>query len=64
MYVCLCSGVTDKDIKRAASNGATSVEDLKNTLGVASQCGSCAQAALDVLYENLVNDTAAYYQVA
>ncbi|MEN3110216.1 (2Fe-2S)-binding protein [Uliginosibacterium paludis] len=45
MYVCVCHAVTDRDITRAAANGARTVRDLRDTLGVTSSCGRCAQCA-------------------
>jgi len=42
MYVCLCKGITQKDIQDAVENGA-SLSDIRKNMGVASECGSCAQ---------------------
>lgn len=49
MYVCICHGVTEKDIKKAAKNGAQSLQDIKQTTGCATGCGTCADVALEVL---------------
>jgi bacterioferritin-associated ferredoxin len=49
MYVCICNGVTDRDIRDAASRGARTVKDLRRELGVASDCGKCASCAREVL---------------
>jgi len=51
MYVCICKGVTDRDIQDAASRGARTVKDLRRELGVASDCGKCASCAREVLRE-------------
>ena len=51
MYVCICNGVTDRDIRDAASRGARTVKDLRRELGVASDCGKCASCAHEVLCE-------------
>lgn len=51
MYVCICNGVTDRDIRAAASRGARTVKDLRRELGVASDCGKCATCAHEVLCE-------------
>ncbi len=45
MYVCVCHAVTDRDITHAAANGARTVRDLRDSLGVAISCGLCAQCA-------------------
>lgn len=51
MYVCVCNGVTDKQIIKAAEDGATSLQDLSDTLNVATCCGRCATCAKKVLRE-------------
>jgi bacterioferritin-associated ferredoxin len=53
MYVCLCHGVTDGQIRQAANAGACRMRDLCKSLGVASQCGKCAKCAHQVLKESL-----------
>lgn len=53
MYVCLCKGVTDSQIKEAIYDGATSVGQLRKCLGVASQCGKCGITARELLQETL-----------
>ena len=53
MYVCLCKGITDTQIRAAVQDGASSIQELRNTLGVASQCGKCARCARGVLDEAL-----------
>lgn len=49
MYICICNGVTDRDIRNAAASGCTTIRELKRELGVASECGKCASCAKDVL---------------
>ena len=49
MYVCVCNGVTDKQIIEAAEQGASSLEDLSEELKVATCCGRCATCARKVL---------------
>ena len=34
MYVCLCKGITDTQIRAAIQDGASSLRDLRNNLGV------------------------------
>ena len=53
MYVCLCKNITCSQIRSAACQGACTVRDLKEQLGVASQCGKCAQCARGILEETL-----------
>lgn len=49
MYVCLCSGITDKQIHQALESGCDSLRDLRRELGVGSRCGKCLVAASDLL---------------
>lgn len=51
MYICLCHGVTDRDIREAAENGVTSMRQLGKELGVGRQCGRCASHAREILRE-------------
>ena len=49
MYICLCNNVNDTQIRGAVAQGASSLDDLRDALGVASQCGQCACMAEEVL---------------
>lgn len=49
MYVCLCTGVTDHDIQRAAQAGCRDMAELTLRTGCSSQCGSCRDMATDLL---------------
>ena len=51
MYVCICNAITDKQIRRAAKNGVDNLYELREHLGVASNCGSCADQAQSILQE-------------
>jgi bacterioferritin-associated ferredoxin len=55
MYVCLCKGITDTQIRAAVDDGATSMRDVRNSLGVASQCGKCGILTRQILRESLVD---------
>ena len=45
MYVCICKSVTDRQIRKAVAKGADNLYELREELGVASGCGSCADMA-------------------
>lgn len=68
MYVCLCKGITDTQIRDAVNNGAESIRAVRDQLGVASQCGKCASLCRDIVRESLdsTGDIGAgtFYQVA
>ncbi|MEL6447964.1 MAG: (2Fe-2S)-binding protein [Pseudomonadota bacterium] len=55
MYVCICQAITDRQIERAVDAGIDSVEGLRDTLGVASCCGSCMTTAEEILAERKAN---------
>lgn len=52
MYVCICSAVTDRDIREATRAGANNLADLGDCLGVATQCGRCASQASAILRDS------------
>lgn len=53
MYVCLCKGVTDHQIREAVANGSTKFGQIRKELGLASQCGKCGILAREVFNESL-----------
>lgn len=52
MYVCICQAVTDKQIRRAAASGVDNLYELREHLGVASNCSTCADQAQSILDES------------
>ena len=44
MYICICNGITERQIIQAAEHGARSGEDLERGLGVASPAVAAASA--------------------
>jgi bacterioferritin-associated ferredoxin len=53
MYICICKGITDGQIRQAVNNGAASLDEVRDLLGVASQCGKCACLAKNVIHESM-----------
>lgn len=51
VIVCVCRRISDQQIRQAAAEGAVSLECLQFELGVATQCGRCADCACAVLAE-------------
>ena len=49
MIVCVCRKISDHQIRQAAADGAHSLACLQLELGVAMQCGRCADCASRVL---------------
>ena len=53
MYVCICNGVTDHEIRAGAAAGCTTLAELTMRTGCGATCGSCleqAQALLDEVH--------------
>ncbi|GAA3910895.1 hypothetical protein GCM10022228_22520 [Halomonas cibimaris] len=51
MYVCMCKGVTDHQIRREVDSGARSFRDVREATGCATQCGKCACMAKTITRE-------------
>lgn len=48
MYVCICKGISDKDIESAMITHQNT-KDILKTLGVGSECGTCLIDAIESL---------------
>ena len=55
MYICLCHGITERQIRQAVLEGADSLPDVSAALGVATCCGTCSCAAEAVIREARVS---------
>jgi bacterioferritin-associated ferredoxin len=49
MYICICNGVTDHQIREAAEAGCGSLTELTMRTGVGANCGSCLSSAEAIL---------------
>jgi bacterioferritin-associated ferredoxin len=49
MYVCVCNGVTEREIRQAAQAGCGSVAELTMRTGCGACCGSCVEMAGQLL---------------
>lgn len=49
MYICICNGVTEREIRSCAEEGVCTLRELEACLGVGAGCGRCRQAAKQVL---------------
>ncbi len=50
MIVCLCHGISDHAVRRAASTGA-SVQEIAHATGAGTSCGVCADAVERIVRE-------------
>jgi bacterioferritin-associated ferredoxin len=53
MIVCVCKAVSDRHIRAAVKDGATSLRDLTRELGVGTCCGKCLPEAKSALRSSL-----------
>lgn len=51
MYICICNGITDRQIRDAVQSGASDLAQLMAMTGCASVCGSCGELAEAILAE-------------
>jgi bacterioferritin-associated ferredoxin len=51
MYVCICKGITDTQIRAAVEDGASSIREIRSSLGVATQCGKCGILAREIVQQ-------------
>ena len=49
VYVCICNGVTDHDIRQAAQAGCKTLPELMMRTGAGANCGSCLDLAAQLL---------------
>lgn len=67
MYVCVCKGITDTQIRAAVQDGASSLREVRKSLGVASQCGKCGILTRQIVRESLndqVDNQQLFYAVS
>ena len=58
MFVCICRNVTDGQIRQAMrEHDLCSLREVREHLGVGSQCGRCAQCAKQVISAELESQT-------
>ncbi|HXK40000.1 MAG TPA: (2Fe-2S)-binding protein [Candidatus Paceibacterota bacterium] len=49
MYVCLCHGISDRQIRDVVRRGAESLDEVQAHLPVASCCGCCEDVAREMI---------------
>jgi bacterioferritin-associated ferredoxin len=53
MYVCICKGITEKQIQEAmTSRNTNNPKEILKSLGVGSDCGTCVEDAVKSLMES------------
>jgi len=61
LYVCICNGVTERQIREAAAAGCNSVAELTMRTGCGATCGSCLDTAAAMLEPSRVEREAARF---
>lgn len=52
MYVCICKGITEKQIQEAiTSRNTKNPKEILKSLGVGTDCGTCVEDAVKTLLE-------------
>lgn len=51
MYVCICNGVTDRQIREVAEAGCDSVSEMTMRTGAGASCGSCLGLVAELIEE-------------
>lgn len=66
MFVCVCQGITDTQIRQAVQEGKTSLGQVGQHLHVAQQCGRCGQMTKMIINQELekLAQQADFYEVA
>lgn len=58
MFVCMCYGITDKQIESAVKNNSVgNIRDLKRQLGLGTQCGTCIDMAVSIINQTIINES-------
>ena len=58
MYVCICNGVTDSQIKRALEvKDIQTLGELNYEFGMGQQCGSCEDEVRNIYNESITEGT-------
>ena len=53
MYVCICHGITDRQIRETLDAGAQSLPEVQAQIPVGGCCGRCMDIAQEVVDEHL-----------
>jgi bacterioferritin-associated ferredoxin len=48
MYVCLCNGFTDGEVRRTAAAADGTIADIYRALGVRPKCGKCVAMVVEI----------------
>ncbi|MBM4265745.1 MAG: (2Fe-2S)-binding protein [Deltaproteobacteria bacterium] len=52
MLVCLCQGVSDKEVRQAIARGATTRKQVTRACGAGAGCGGCHESIQDLIQKH------------
>lgn len=52
MFVCLCQGVSEKHVRRAIAEGATTRREVTRACGAGGACGGCHPTIAEMICES------------
>lgn len=55
MYVCICHGITDRQIRETLDRGAASLSEVQLQVPVGGCCGRCLPAAEQLVEQHCQN---------
>jgi len=53
VLICVCNGISDRDIDSVLQDGAASFKEVRSTLGLGSNCGQCTAFAKEIVGEKM-----------
>ena len=57
MIICLCHGISEKDVDKVVARGACSVEEISKCTGAGTDCGSCYAKIRDIAEKKGIKET-------
>jgi bacterioferritin-associated ferredoxin len=58
MIICLCEGVSEREVNQAIKEGARSIRDIRRACGAGGGCGGCHDQLLELLEQEKSLDNA------
>ncbi len=59
MLVCVCNGISDKQIDSALANGSSNFKEIRSELGIGNCCGQCVSFAKEMVSDKITEVQAA-----
>ena len=56
MLVCLCQGVSDKEVRQAIARGATTRKQVTRACGAGAGCGGCHESIQELIRQHAAID--------